>query len=119
MPIESATFVNSLVKTNPTSGDKKTTTDDHLRLIKNVLQNTFVNVTREVSASAGEMNYLSGLTSTAQTQINTTLSMFVAITSGSSTISNAVLWHGSTKFASTASASGTGTDGDFWFQFEN
>lgn len=41
MPLEPATHISDLVITNPTGGDPKSQGDDHLRLIKSVLQNTF------------------------------------------------------------------------------
>ena len=41
MGLESATFLDSLVATNPVAGDPKSQGDDHLRLIKTVLQATF------------------------------------------------------------------------------
>lgn len=45
MPLEAATFIQSLDATNPTSGDRKSQGDDHLRLIKSVLKSTFPNAT--------------------------------------------------------------------------
>jgi hypothetical protein len=41
MALETGTWVDDLVITNPTSGDPKSQGDDHLRLIKTVLKNTF------------------------------------------------------------------------------
>jgi hypothetical protein len=41
MALETGTYVNDLVITNPPSGDPKSQGDDHLRLIKTVLKNTF------------------------------------------------------------------------------
>jgi hypothetical protein len=41
MPLETATYVASLDATNPTSTDPKSQGDDHLRMIKLVLQNSF------------------------------------------------------------------------------
>lgn len=41
MGLESATYVNDLVATNPVVGDNVAEGDDHLRLIKSVLQATF------------------------------------------------------------------------------
>lgn len=41
MGLESATYLNDLVSTNPASSDGKSEGDDHLRLIKAVLQATF------------------------------------------------------------------------------
>lgn len=43
MSLESGTYVDDLVVTNPTSGDLRQQGDDHLRLIKTVLKNTFPN----------------------------------------------------------------------------
>lgn len=43
MPLESGLYVSSLVPTNPTSGDPKSQGDDHLRLIKAILQQTLNN----------------------------------------------------------------------------
>jgi hypothetical protein len=41
MPLETATYVANLDATNPTSTDPKSQGDDHLRMIKLVLQNSF------------------------------------------------------------------------------
>ena len=118
MPIESATYVNQLVLTNPTSSDKKITTDDQLRLVKKAVTKTFTGlINNEVSASAGEMNQLVGVTSNLQTQLNATRGLYSDLTSGASTAGNAVLWNGATKHVSTSSAVG-GTNDDLWFQYE-
>lgn len=41
MPLETATYIADLVETNPPSNDLKAQGDDHIRLIKAVLKNTF------------------------------------------------------------------------------
>lgn len=41
MGLEAATYVNDFVTSNPTGGDGRSQGDDHLRLIKSVLQATF------------------------------------------------------------------------------
>lgn len=46
MGLESATYINDLTTTNPVSTDKRKQGDDHLRLIKTVLKNTFPNADR-------------------------------------------------------------------------
>jgi len=46
MGLETATFVNNLVATNPVAGDTKSQGDDHLRLIKAALQATFPNASK-------------------------------------------------------------------------
>ena len=45
MALESATYVDGLVITNPTGSDSISQGDDHLRLIKKVLKNSLPNVT--------------------------------------------------------------------------
>ena len=41
MPLETGTYVADLVKTNPTSTDPKSQGDDHIRMLKAVLLNSF------------------------------------------------------------------------------
>jgi hypothetical protein len=45
MALESATFLDELVATNPAGGDLVSQGDDHIRLIKSVLKNTFPGLT--------------------------------------------------------------------------
>lgn len=45
MPVETVTYVNDLVVTNPAGTDERRFGDDHLRLIKTALKNTFPNAT--------------------------------------------------------------------------
>lgn len=67
MGLETATYISELDASNPIgASDPKGQGDDHLRLIKSTLQNTFPNVEGEVTASHEEINTLTGLeTSTA------------------------------------------------------
>ena len=65
MGLETATYINQLVDTNPTGTDPKSQGDNHLRLIKSTLQNTFPNITGEVTATQAELNILDGVTATA------------------------------------------------------
>lgn len=44
MGLEAATYIEDLVDTNPTGADDKNQGDNHLRLIKEVLQNQFPNL---------------------------------------------------------------------------
>lgn len=46
MGLEAATYVTQLDATNPTGADKKKQGDDHLRLIKSTLKNTFPNASK-------------------------------------------------------------------------
>lgn len=58
MGLESATFINQLVTSNPTGSDGKSQGDDHLRLIKQVLQNSFPNITGAVTMTQAQLNTL-------------------------------------------------------------
>ena len=60
MSLEAATYVNQLVISNPDGADPKGQGDDHLRLIKNTLKNTFPNLDNVVNATPAELNSLIG-----------------------------------------------------------
>jgi hypothetical protein len=53
MGLEAATYIADLVTTNPPGTDKKNQGDDHIRLIKTVLKNTFPNANKAFTASKG------------------------------------------------------------------
>ena len=63
MALESATYIDGLVSTNPLATDGLNQGDDHLRLIKSAVKATFPNLTGAVTASQAELNLLAGLTS--------------------------------------------------------
>ena len=71
MALESATYINTLDAANPTASDPKSAGDDHLRMIKSAVKVTFPNVAGAVNPSHSEFNYLVGVTSSVQSQINT------------------------------------------------
>lgn len=97
MALETATYINGLVATNPVATDQIAVADDHLRLIKSTIKASFPNIagamtadhselsvldgitanTSElnildgVTATTAEINHLSGVTSAIQTQLNT------------------------------------------------
>lgn len=58
MPIESATYVTSLVAANPTATDDRSQGDDHVRLIKSCLLATFPNLTGAMTATHTVLNGL-------------------------------------------------------------
>ena len=70
MGLETGTFINSLVVTNPTTTDKRRQGDDHLRLLKSTIKNTFPNITGAVTPTHTELNFVDGVTSAIQTQLN-------------------------------------------------
>jgi microcystin-dependent protein len=56
MPLETATYLDDLNAANPAATDQLAQADDHLRLIKSVLQNTFPNITGAVDLTQDEIN---------------------------------------------------------------
>ena len=82
MPLETATIISDLDPTWPLSSDPVSSGDDHIRLLKNVLQGTFANVNAAVTASDEEMNYLVGVTSGIQAQLDAITGATGAIPSG-------------------------------------
>ena len=63
MGLETASYISQLVDTNPVVGDPVGEGDDHLRLIKTVLQTQFPNLTAgAVNTTQTEMNLLDGVT---------------------------------------------------------
>lgn len=63
MGLETATYINELNASWPLGDDPIREADDHMRLIKSTLQNTFPNITGMVNANEGELNLLVGQTS--------------------------------------------------------
>ena len=64
MALETATFINGLVATNPVSTDGLAQADDHMRLIKSTIKSTFPNITGAITADQNEINTLDGYTGT-------------------------------------------------------
>jgi hypothetical protein len=58
MPIEVATTINGLVATNPVSTDALASADDHIRLLKATILNTFPNITGPITLTHTEINSL-------------------------------------------------------------
>jgi len=71
MALETTTYINGLVTTNPTAADPKSQGDDHIRLIKAAIKSTFTAITGAINTTHTELNFVQGVTSAIQTQINT------------------------------------------------
>ena len=68
MGLETATYISQLTSTNPTASDPVSQGDDHLRLIKSVLQSQFTTLgAAAVTTTAAELNLLDGVTSVTYT----------------------------------------------------
>lgn len=70
MGLETGTYINSLDSANPASGDSQVQGDDHIRLIKATVKATFPNLTGAVTPTQTELNYVDGVTSSIQDQID-------------------------------------------------
>ena len=70
MALETGTYISDLVSTNPVAADPKSAGDDHIRLLKSTIKATFPNVSNAVTATHTELNYVDGVTSAIQTQID-------------------------------------------------
>lgn len=70
MTVETALYPPQLNTSLPQASDMVSEGDDHIRLTKTVIKTTFPNVAGAVSASHTEINYLAGVTSGVQSQIN-------------------------------------------------
>jgi hypothetical protein len=58
MALEVATYIDELVPTNPVAGDPLGQADDHVRLLKSVLQATFPSISGAVNLSDTQLNLL-------------------------------------------------------------
>ena len=70
MTVETALYPPSLNTAWPQNADLISEGDDHIKLIKTVVKTTFPALTGAVSATHTELNYVAGVTSAIQTQLN-------------------------------------------------
>ena len=64
MALESTTYIDGLVSTNPTGTDPRSQGDDHIRLVKSSIKATFPSLTGAVTSTQVELNLLDGVTAT-------------------------------------------------------
>ena len=60
MALETGSYIDSLVATNPTATDALAQADDHLRLIKATLKNTFPSIAGAINSTHSELNIMDG-----------------------------------------------------------
>jgi hypothetical protein len=104
MALETATFINGLVVTNPTAADPKSQGDDHLRLIKATIKATFPNITGAITATQTAINYIANVTSDIQAQLNARGLIAGQAWTGIHTFVTQALGDNSTRAATTAYA---------------
>jgi len=66
-------YIDDLNSSNPAAGDNVSEGDDHIRGIKNVLKTTFPSIDGAITATDTEINYVDGVTSNVQTQLDAKL----------------------------------------------
>lgn len=101
MPLETATYITSLVITNPDGSDQKNTADDHIRLIKACLKRSFPLLDGAVSLSHVQLMYLGDLSRSVQVQLNN-------LRDGSATANNALFANSASYAGSAGSAANIG-----------
>jgi len=118
MALESATYIDGLVTTNPTGTDNRSQGDDHIRLLKSTIKTTFPNINGAVSATDEELNYTTGVSSAIQTQMDAKAPLASPALTGTPTAPTAAADTNTTQVATTAyvqtelSALGTNGNGD-------
>ena len=70
MALETSTYINGLVAANPPDSDPKSQGAAHLRLLKSTVKATFPNVTGAVTPTDTELNFVDGVTSPIQAQLD-------------------------------------------------
>jgi hypothetical protein len=110
MGLESATLIHELDPANPVGGsDPKSQGDDHIRMFKAAVQNTFPNVEGVVTASHAELNILDGVTATAAE-----LNKMDGFTGSATDLNNILSRFGGLKIAfCTGNASASPSGGNF------
>lgn len=101
MAIEVASFIHQLIAANPQGNTPKSEGDDHLRLIKTCLLNSFPNIAGVVNASHTELNHSVGVTSAIQDQINTKAPINNAYLTGAPTTPTPAQGSNNTQIANT------------------
>lgn len=76
MALETGTFISELVPTNPVGSDPLAFADDHLRLLKSTIKNTFPNISGAVTRNHTDINNLA--TQTNLTSLETSLTAAIA-----------------------------------------
>ena len=115
MALESTTYINGLVATNPAGTDARSQGDDHIRMVKSSVKATFPNITGAVTAThtelnlidgvtatTAELNYVDGVTSNVQTQLNTKAPLASPTFTGNPIVPTQTSGNNTTRAASTA-----------------
>lgn len=108
MALETGTYISDLVTTNPPNTDGVAQADDHLRLIKSTVKATFPNITGAVTPTHTELNYVDGVTSAIQTQLDAKAPVSSPTLTGVPAAPTAAVDTNTTQLATTAYVVGQG-----------
>jgi hypothetical protein len=100
-------YPSDLDSTAPAAGDLKAEGDDHLRNIKRVLKTTLPNVSGAITPTHTELNYVDGVTSAIQTQIDAKAAIASPTFTGTPAAPTAAAGTSTTQLATTAFVAGT------------
>jgi hypothetical protein len=116
MALETGDYISDLVITNPTGADAKSTADDHLRLVKKILTQSFPAVSGACTATHTELNFVDGVTSAIQTQIDAKAPIASPTFTGTPLTTTPTTGDSSTKINSLGGCGGIGnvTNGYSW-----
>ena len=95
-------YIDDLNSSNPAAGDNVSEGDDHIRGIKNVLKTTFPSIDGAITATDTELNYVDGVTSAIQTQIDAKAPLASPTLTGNPVAPTQSANDNSTKLATTA-----------------
>jgi hypothetical protein len=102
MTVEAASFISQLDQTKPAGTDEAYEGDDHLRLLKSVLRNSFGYVTGSVTVGQTELNYLTGLNANIVSLLAAKAPLASPTMTGTPTAPTAAAATNSTQVATTA-----------------
>ena len=102
MALESTTYINGLVATNPAGTDARSQGDDHIRMVKSAVKATFPNITGAITPTHTELNYVDGVTSALQTQMDTKAPLASPTLTGTPAAPTASAGTNTTQLATTA-----------------
>lgn len=119
MALETGTYISDLNTSNPAAADGMVDGDNHIRLLKSTIKATFPAITGAVTPTHTELNFVDGVTSAIQTQLDakqpldtdlTTLASLTA-TTDNFVQSKAGVWASRTVAQVKTDLSLTGTNG--------
>jgi len=99
MGLETATYVDGLNSSNPAATDGLAQADDHIRLIKSTIKNTFPNLDAAMTASEDDLNLMTGISGTTPTtgqivQVNAGGTLELADQADSFPTGGIIMWSG-------------------------